>query len=392
MKGARRNSTARLWLREAPWKSSDRSKESGFARVPPRIGGAGRGAGEPRAALGSRGRSWGAGGLHDSRWQPRDRLAEFSHLQLSKTAISLRCIHRSPLRRFHRFVRGSVTASSAGASFARGLAASCLNSRRGIPNTVPIGNGPMAICTPSLAERSSVAELRPVDRDLLLALRGGEALGVGALTDRLGVTATAIRQRVERLLSMGLIEREKVVAGRGRPTFLYRLTVAGHRRSGADPAELADAMWEAILAMPDSAERERLLSAVGERLGRQYADLLSRGDSEGAEHLAERFERLSELLSQRQVESGVSRWGDLPVLDVGSCPYPSMTEASGDRAMCKLEEKMFSEALGQPVHLSSCRLDGDACCQFAPVAAVDRGLGGDEAVEVKGSGGDPGPG
>lgn len=209
---------------------------------------------------------------------------------------------------------------------------------------------------------------------------------MGDLTTQLGVTATAIRQRVERLLSMGLIEREKAVAGRGRPTFLYRLTAAGYRRAGADPAELVDAMWGAILAMPDSAERERLLTAVAERLGRQYAEqLLGRGSDDGG-HLRERFEQLSELLTLRQVESGVSRWGDLPVLEVGSCPYPSMTEASDDRAMCKLEEKMFSEALGQPVHLSSCRLDGDACCQFAPGAAAGRGGSGDEAGEVESPG------
>lgn len=226
----------------------------------------------------------------------------------------------------------------------------------------------MSTCTPHPAKPNRSAELRPVDRELLFALQGGDALGVGELTERLGVTATAIRQRVERLLSMGLIEREKVVAGRGRPTFRYGLTVSGHRRVGADPAELAEAMWREILAMPDSAARERLLSAVAERLGAEFADQLpQRGfDSTSDPGLVERFERLAELLATRQVESGVSRWGDLPVLDVGSCPYPSMTEASDDRAMCKLEEKMFSEALGQPVRLSSCRLDGDACCQFAP--------------------------
>ena len=44
-----------------------------------------------------------------------------------------------------------------------------------------------------------------------------------------------------------------------------------------------------------------------------------------------------------------------------------MTDSSDDRSMCRLEEQMLSEALGQPVELSSCRLDGDACCQFAPI-------------------------
>jgi len=203
-------------------------------------------------------------------------------------------------------------------------------------------------------------------------------MGVGELTDLLGVTATAVRQRVERLLATGLIEREKVVAGRGRPTYRYRLTVAGHQRAGADPSELVDAMWREIVAMPDTETRERLLSAVAARLGRQFHEqlrqLLSKsGDSPAGNPptLDDRVRQLSQMLTDRSVETGVSNAGDLPVLDVGSCPFPSLTEASEDRAMCRLEEKMFSEALGHPVHLSSCRLDGDSCCQFTPVGDTD---------------------
>ncbi len=237
------------------------------------------------------------------------------------------------------------------------------------PTTAPVSNPP--------------SEVRSVDRDLLLALRGEGALGVGELTQVLGVTATAVRQRIERLLSMGLIEREKVVAGRGRPTFRYRLTIAGHRQAGADLAVLADALWEEIVTMPDSEARERLLSGVATRLGRQFAEQMraqvERWSVEDEDApLADRLERLSAVLTSRQVETGVSQWGDLPVLDLGSCPYPSLTEASEDRAMCRLEEKMFSEALGQPVHLSRCRLDGDQCCQFSPV--IPQGLV-DEAPE-----------
>lgn len=222
-------------------------------------------------------------------------------------------------------------------------------------------------------------EVRAVDRELLLALRGGDSLGVGELTECLGVTATAVRQRIERLLSMGLIEREKIVAGRGRPTYRYRLTVAGHRWAGADPADLAEAMWCEILALPDSEAKERLVAGVAARLGRHYATqmssngLSSNARSSDRDRLTDRFRQLSDVLTARQVESGVSvSEGDgLPVLDIGSCPYPSLTEASEDRAMCRLEEKIFSEALGRPVHLSSCRLDGDTCCQFTPVDSED---------------------
>ena len=204
-------------------------------------------------------------------------------------------------------------------------------------------------------------------------MRGGEAWGVGELTELLGVTATAVRQRIERLLEMGLIEREKVVAGRGRPTFRYRLTVSGHRDAGANPAELADAMWREIVAIEDETIRNGLLSAVAARLGQQFA--LQFGSDQTKDSVQERMQKLSEMMSARQMVTEVTNSGELPVLDIGMCPFPTLTDASDDRAMCRLEEQMISEALGQPVHLSSCRLDGDDCCQFSAVTVTaDSGM------------------
>ncbi len=208
-------------------------------------------------------------------------------------------------------------------------------------------------------------DLRSVDRELLMAMRRGDAIGIGELTEKLGVTATAVRQRIDRLLEMGLIDREKIVAGRGRPTYRYRLTVVGFRRAGANPADLADAMWREILAIEDEAVRDKILSAVAARLGRQFAAQVSAGDDD--ESFETRMEKLSEMMAARHIPTEVSHSGQLPVLDIGECPYPSLTDASEDREMCRLEEQMISEALGQRVHLSSCRLDGDACCQFSAV-------------------------
>jgi len=211
-------------------------------------------------------------------------------------------------------------------------------------------------------------DLRSVDRQLLMALRGGEELGIGELTEELGVTATAVRQRTERLLDMGLIEREKIVAGRGRPTYRYRLTVVGFRCVGTNPIDLADAMWREILAIEDEALREQILSAVAARLGRQFAAEVSSSPDASTNKECDSFEtrmkKLSEMMSARHMATEVSHSGRLPVLDIGACPFPSLTDTSDDRAMCRLEEQMISEALGHPVHLSSCRLDGDACCQF----------------------------
>jgi predicted ArsR family transcriptional regulator len=207
--------------------------------------------------------------------------------------------------------------------------------------------------------------LRSVDRELLLAMRAGESMGIGELTEKLGVTATAVRQRVERLLEMGLIDREKMVAGRGRPTYRYRLTVLGHRSAGANPVDLADAMWREILLIADEDLRSKILTAVAARLGKQYAaEFVSDKDDDSFEA---RMQKLSEMMASRHMATEVSHSGQLPVLDIGACPFPSLTDTSDERAMCRLEEQMISEALGQPVHLSSCRLDGDECCQFSAV-------------------------
>lgn len=221
----------------------------------------------------------------------------------------------------------------------------------------------------------SMVDVRSVDRELLEALRGGEVLGVNALTEQLGVTATAVRQRVERLLEKGLVQREKVVAGRGRPTFNYRLTLLGHRRAGAEHAELANAMWHEIMALESTELRDLLLTKIAIRLGRTYGQQAAqhrsgKGPSDedaSSDSLESRMQSLTQVLAGHRFAADVVSGGELPIIGFKVCPHPELTSESELRAMCQLEEQMLSEALGSEVHLQSCRMDGDSCCQFAPV-------------------------
>lgn len=207
-------------------------------------------------------------------------------------------------------------------------------------------------------------DVRTVDRELLDALRSGEAFGISELTELLGVTATAVRQRLERMLESGLVERTKVVAGRGRPTFTYQLTLLGHRRAGADHADLADAMWHEILALPDTQVRNELLARIARRLGAKYRQQATR--MTGDDSLASRMRSLTQVLAGHRIPADVSTAGNLPIIGFSVCPHPDLASESERKAMCRLEEQMLSEALGSEIHLKSCRLDGDQCCQFAP--------------------------
>ena len=219
--------------------------------------------------------------------------------------------------------------------------------------------------------------VRASDSELLGLLREGQTLSIDELKLGLGVTATAVRQRIERLLEAGLIEREKIVSGRGRPVFRYALTLDGHRHAGADASEFAEAMWREIMTLRDSPIRRRLISAIARRLGRMYAIRLQRKESNLAalgsnDWLEQRMRSLAEALSRNQISAEVSLIGAkssrLPVLGICSCPYPTLRDTPEDRSLCKMEEEMLSEALGSPVHLTSCRLDGDHSCQFTPIA------------------------
>ncbi len=226
---------------------------------------------------------------------------------------------------------------------------------------------------------SHVDSVRGSDSELLQVLRDGQPHTIDDLKVNLGVTATAVRQRLERLLLGGLVEREKVISGRGRPVFRYLLTIDGHRTAGADASEFAEAMWREVMALRDSPIRKRLVTAIARRLGKCYAvklanltgDIVPNGEPAGLE---QRMRSLSALLSDHQIPSDVhvvgSRASRLPVLDICACPYPTLRDNPEDRSLCKMEEQMLSEALGSPVHLTSCRLDGDHCCQFTPVAEV----------------------
>lgn len=221
--------------------------------------------------------------------------------------------------------------------------------------------------------------VRTSDSELLQLLREGELQTIDDLKQGLGVTATAVRQRIERLLESGLIERQKVVVGRGRPVFRYALTLDGHRQAGADASEFAEAMWREIMTLRDSPIRKRLISAIARRLGQMYAARLKSVETSSSgtanpqvsTSLEDRMRSLTTVLTRNQIRAGVHMSGPraqmLPVLDIGACPYPTLRDDPNDRSLCKMEEEMLSEALGSPVQLTSCRLDGDHCCQFSPV-------------------------
>jgi predicted ArsR family transcriptional regulator len=208
------------------------------------------------------------------------------------------------------------------------------------------------------------AEIESSDVGLLDILRKSGPCSVAQLATAMEVTATAVRQRLTRLLGQGDIERtiERAsdrAAARGRPMHRYGLTEKGRGRAGANFADLAMALWEEIRQIKDAEVRRGLLARISGRMASLYAAQI-RGST-----LDERMQSLADLFSERQIPFDVDRSRDLPVLHARACPYPEL--ADRDRAVCTMEKNLFSELLGENVRLSNCRLDGHSCCTFEPV-------------------------
>ncbi|MBA3483907.1 MAG: MarR family transcriptional regulator, partial [Pirellulales bacterium] len=100
------------------------------------------------------------------------------------------------------------------------------------------------------------------DRTIVDYLRRRSVATVGDLVEFTGVTATAVRQRLTRLMEKGLVARESTAAGRGRPMHRYSLTPAGLRSGGTNYDNLAQVLWEEIREVRDPEVRQGLLKRV----------------------------------------------------------------------------------------------------------------------------------
>src|SRR5690606_21918597 len=119
---------------------------------------------------------------------------------------------------------------------------------------------------------TSQGRLDDADRDFLRRLNRREAATVQDLCTDLGVTATAVRQRLTRLAASGFVARREVRVGRGRPHHAYMLAERGLRELGDNYSELASILWEELRSIPDQRIRraifERIQDTLAERYGR----------------------------------------------------------------------------------------------------------------------------
>jgi predicted ArsR family transcriptional regulator len=170
------------------------------------------------------------------------------------------------------------------------------------------------------------------------------------------VTATAVRQRLARLQSQGLVSRQAVRQGRGRPHHAYVVTNAGLKLLGDNYAELALLLWNEIKRIEQADVREAILKRLQDVLSRRYGAQITGGS------VLERMDQLKTALNERGFHVELDNRDGLPVLRENNCPYHDL--AAVDEGICGLEINVFEKVLGAPLVLAQCCRDGHASCEF----------------------------
>lgn len=196
------------------------------------------------------------------------------------------------------------------------------------------------------------------DEQFLLSLQRLGNVTVQDLCSAAGVTATAVRMRLGRLQSLGLVDRQTIRTGRGRPHHTYCITELGRRHLGDNYSELARVLWSELQTIEDTEVRRRLTDRIREAMVRQYG-----ANVDGA-GLSDRFAQLGIELSGRGFSVEVGDGVNLPLLRENHCPYHDL--AQQDAGICELEQQVFEQVLGTPLVLTSCCRNGDRCCEFHP--------------------------
>src|SRR4051812_37636436 len=146
------------------------------------------------------------------------------------------------------------------------------------------------------------------DKTMLDVLRRNGAVTISALVAEMGVTATAVRQRLQRLMADGLIERQAENKGRGRPNHRYSLTEKGERSTGNNFADMSSVLWDEIKSVEDPEIRRGLLKRIAGRLADRYRDQV------GGDTLGERMTALAGVMGEREIPFVVEHSESLPVL------------------------------------------------------------------------------
>jgi predicted ArsR family transcriptional regulator len=207
-----------------------------------------------------------------------------------------------------------------------------------------------------------MAVVTEAQRRLLEQLRVVDVLTVRELSERLGLTDTAVRQHLGALVAAGLVDRRSLDgAGRGRPPTGWSLSGAGAAAFTDGHRDLLVELLAEVRAWAGPSAAAELLGPRTARQVRHYRQAMA---AAGADELDERVRVLARLRSAEGYLAeavGPDATGACELVE-HHCPVAGAAGACPE--LCAAELEVFAAALGAPVERTRHLLRGDRRCSY----------------------------
>lgn len=203
-------------------------------------------------------------------------------------------------------------------------------------------------------------DLSEAKRRIIERLKRAESSTAPALAAEFDLTDTAIRQHLEALESVGLVERLNAPSSRrGRPPVHWRLAPAASTLFADRHGDLS---VELITSIRNALGEAALEQVVRERADRQLATYKSA--MKGATSLADRVQRIAELrTTEGYLAEAVESNGEITLVE-HHCPIRDAADSCA--GLCRAELELFQRALGADVVVAREQhlLDGGQRCAY----------------------------
>lgn len=178
------------------------------------------------------------------------------------------------------------------------------------------------------------------------------------LSAHLGITKTAVKEHLQKIERLGLIEFQDISGQVGRPKRRYKLSSEGHEVFPRQYSWLSNVLLELLAKDMGSAGVSQLMKKLADSIAASMADRF-KGRTPG-EVLTEMTKVMNELGYRSVVKQSDLRKG--AVIEANNCVYHSV--ALKHPELCQFDTQLIKKVTKMDVKLESCIARGGEVCRF----------------------------
>lgn len=194
-----------------------------------------------------------------------------------------------------------------------------------------------------------------VTRDVILRhlLDQKDGLTIEELSERVGISRTAVLQHLMGLQGEGLVTVVDERPTGGRPSRVYALSERGYESFPRRYNLLASRTLQTLLATLGEDALEDLMRRVADDLGAELARRIPSGPP------SSRLQAVVDLMNELGYEASPAGPGEIVAVN---CVYHQLARET--RAVCRFDVQLLSHLLGADLDHVQCMADGAGQCLF----------------------------